>query len=67
MEAIQQDERAGVQKAWVQFEKRMAKKQQIVQAHHMKNARSMRPFYLIQKRLSLELMKRDVDLLQDLL
>ena len=38
MEAIQQDERASVQKAWAQFEKRMAKKQQIVQAHHEKLA-----------------------------
>lgn len=36
MEAIQQDERASVQKAWAQFEKRMAKKQQILQAHHEK-------------------------------
>ena len=38
MEAIKQDERASVQKAWAQFEKRMAKKQQIVQAHYEKCA-----------------------------
>ena len=36
MEAIQQDERVSVQKAWAQFEKRMAKKQQMIQAHHEK-------------------------------
>lgn len=36
MEAIQQDERASVQKAWMQFEKRMAKQQQMLQAHHEK-------------------------------
>lgn len=38
MEVIQKDERVSVRKAWAQFEKRMAKKQQLLQAHHEKCA-----------------------------
>ncbi|WP_042471877.1 ribonuclease HII [Bacillus ndiopicus] len=38
MEAIQQDERAGVQKAWQQFLKRMDKQQQLQQEHDAKIA-----------------------------
>ncbi|WP_431029455.1 ribonuclease HII [Lysinibacillus sp. LZ02] len=38
MKELQQDERASVQKAWLQFEKRMAKKQAVLDAHHEKCA-----------------------------
>ena len=36
MDAIKQDGRAGVQKAWASFEKRLAKAQAILEAHKQK-------------------------------
>ncbi len=36
MDAIQRDERAGVQRAWASFEKRLAKEQAVLEAHKQK-------------------------------
>ncbi len=44
MEEIAKDERAGVQKAWAQFEKRIEKTATLEQAHHEK-LHLMHPIY----------------------